>query len=61
MMPEGKDMPSISQEGEPTDELSWLMLQLFQPYFYYPLVLSLALFFSRSTSRFTSQRPWTIG
>ena len=27
-----------------TDELSWLILQLFQPYFYYPLVLSLALF-----------------
>jgi Zn-dependent protease with chaperone function len=26
------------------DALSWLVLQLFQPYFYYPLVLSLALF-----------------
>ena len=27
-----------------TDDLSWLVLQIFQPYFYYPLVLSLALF-----------------
>jgi Zn-dependent protease with chaperone function len=27
-----------------TDELNWLVLQFFQPYFYYPLVLSVALF-----------------
>ncbi len=26
------------------DDLSWLALQLLQPYFYYPLVLSMALF-----------------
>jgi Zn-dependent protease with chaperone function len=30
--------------GVATDDLSWLFLQLFQPYFYYPLVLSIALF-----------------
>ncbi|MGD0817024.1 MAG: M48 family metalloprotease [Methanomassiliicoccales archaeon] len=36
------------------DELNWLVLQLFQPYFYYPLVLSLALFIAVNVAvRFT--------
>jgi Zn-dependent protease with chaperone function len=36
------------------DDLSWLVLQLFQPYFYYPLVLSLALFIGvHAAVRFT--------
>ena len=34
--------------------MSWLVLQVFQPYFYYPLVLSLALFFGvHAAVRFT--------
>ena len=40
-----------------TDELNWLVLQLFQPYFYYPLVLSLALFIAVNVAvRFTRIR-----
>jgi Zn-dependent protease with chaperone function len=36
------------------DDLSWLVLQVFQPYFYYPLVLSLALFIGvHAAVRFT--------
>lgn len=43
--------------GIATDDLNWLILQIFQPYFYYPLVLSLALFIAVNVAvRFTKIR-----
>ena len=39
------------------DDLNWMALQLFQPYFYYPLVLSLALFIAVNLAvRFTQDK-----